>query len=116
MIFWINLLVTIVTELVAATFFGIRSTLNRLLIIAMNMITNTLLQLVVAIFYRLTASYSGTWAFTLVMELLVVYVEMLFIKKELDYERSAWKLSAALNLSSFLMGLVVGYVRYGHVF
>ncbi len=103
----ICLVATIIVELIVALILKVRTKMDIINIILVNMLTNPLLVSTVnliSINYGLKISY----IFLFIFEVSVVFIEGFIYKKYLDYKSiNPYLLSFILNLSSYLFGLLI---------
>ena len=106
----ICLLLTIVIELTIALILGIRKKLDIINIILVNILTNPL---VVSLTNLISINHGKTisYVFLAIFEIIVVFVEGYIYKKYLSFKKiNPFLLSFILNLSSYLIGLLIQLV------
>lgn len=103
-----NLLLTLVIEAIVAVILNVKSFKDLLKISFVNIITNPLLTIIIALF-SLTPIYSITthWILTLIMEAIIFVGESFLFKILLDTKVNPFKLGIILNSTSFIYGLLI---------
>ena len=103
----ICLVTTLVVELVVALLLKVKTKMDIINIVLVNILTNPLLVStinLISINYGLKIAY----IFLLIFEIFVVFIEGFIYRKYLDYKRiNPYLLSFILNLSSYLFGLLI---------
>jgi len=96
--YFIPLIFTIFVELVVVYLLGFRCKKLFLLVLAVNILTNPLLNFIVY-------SYIFTFAEIIIMELIVVAIEGAFLKYIHKNNLPYYKLAFVMNATSFLIGM-----------
>ena len=103
----ICLVTTLVVELVVALLLKVKTKMDIINIVLVNILTNPLLVStinLISINYGLKIAY----IFLLIFEIFVVFIEGFIYRKYLDYKRiNPYLLSFILNLCSYLFGLLI---------
>ena len=107
----LTLALTLVIEITLAVLLKVRSTFDIIFLILINCITNPTVNVIYGLIIWYTDieawSFAG-WVVVLILEFLVWISEALMIKKLLEYKKiKPMLLSLILNVSSFLIGLVI---------
>ena len=101
------LLLTIAVELLVAFFLGFRKKEELYAIIAINLITNPVLNFLIQLNYQLNI-ISSSFELIIVLEVIVVIVEFLLLFFMLRQDKKKlFIVSLLINLASFLFGLLI---------
>ncbi len=103
----ICLLTTIIVELLVSLILGVRYKLDIINIVLVNILTNPL---VVSLINLISINHGKNiaYVFLFIFELIVVFIEGFIYKKYLDFKKiKPILLSFILNLSSYLVGLLI---------
>ena len=107
----ITLALTLVIEITLAVLLKVRSTFDIIFLILINCITNPTVNVIYGLIIWYTDIEAGSfagWVVVFILEFIVWITESVMIKKLLEYKRiKPMLLSFILNVSSFLIGLVI---------
>jgi len=106
------LICTIIVEVLIAFIFKIKSKKDYINIILVNMVTNPLVVVIPYIFYLYIGIYYR-YISLLILEVLTILIEGYIYKKTLQINQNkCYKLSLMLNISSYLIGLIINNIIY----
>ena len=105
------LALTLIIELSVALLLKVRNKYDIIYIALINCVTNPLINIIYAgiiIFFKVPEGHIIRYIEVLILELAVWLSEVLFYKKMLEYKKlPGLLLSLILNLTSFLLGLII---------
>lgn len=109
---YLALIMTLIIELGMALILKVRDKLDLLYIALINCITNPILNIILVLIVSFFVKNNIVfYIIVIIFEIIVVFVEYLFYKNRLKYNRISLLLfSFILNASSFGLGLIYNYL------